>query len=205
MSEGFSGQIQYSTNKLVMIKDLITRNRSYRRFFQDEPIGRETLRGLIQLARLSASGGNLQPLKYFLSNRSEMNAGIFRCLSWAGYLQDWHGPEEGERPSAYIVILVDKSIKEQVKHDQGIAAQSILLGAVEQGLGGCLIGSVNRTELQKTLQLPGNLDISLVVALGKPKEQVVIHSAENEDIRYWRDENGVHHVPKRSLDDLIIS
>jgi nitroreductase len=187
-----------------MIKELISRNRSYRRFHQDEIIARETLTDLVELARLSPSGGNLQPLKFYLSNDAEENAKIFSCLSWAGYLKDWPGPKQGERPSAYIVILVDKTIREEVKHDQGIAAQSILLGAVEKGLGGCIIGSVDRTGLRLTLDIPDHLEISLVIALGKPIETIVLEESKTGNIKYWRDEKGVHHVPKRNIDDLII-
>lgn len=188
----------------MTLKDLIKKNRSYRRFYEDQAIDRQTLIDLVELARLSPSGGNLQPLKFFVSNQPEINSRIFECLSWAGYLKDWDGPEPGERPAAYIVILGDKSIKDPVKNDQGIAAQSILLGAVEKGLGGCIIGSVNRDLLRKHLNLDANLEILLVIALGKPNEKVVIEEATNNNIRYWRDAEHVHHVPKRNISDLII-
>ena len=189
----------------MQLKELLLKNRSYRRFHGSEKISRETLTGLVELARLSPSGANLQPLKFFLSNTAETNARIFECLAWAGYIKDWEGPQPGERPSAYIIILGDKNIKDPVKHDQGIAAQSILLGAVEQGLGGCIIGSVKREILREKLEIPTHLEILLVLALGRPKEKVILEELpENGDIRYWRDENGVHHVPKRPLSNLII-
>lgn len=189
----------------MSIKNLILKNRSYRRFYQTHAISIETLRELVDLARLSPSGGNLQPLKYILSNYPEKNKKIFPCLSWAGYLKDWPCPEEGERPSAYMIILGDSSIKSDVKNDQAIATQSILLGAVEMGLGGCIIGSVKRDKLSKVLKIDTRYEILLVLALGKPKETVVIDKlGEDGSIKYWRDENLVHHVPKRSLDDLIL-
>ncbi len=187
------------------LKDLLLKNRSYRRFYQNEEITIHQLRELIDLARLSPSGGNLQPLKYFLSNTAEKNEVIFASLAWAGHLKEWPGPEKGEQPSAYIIILGDSSIKTQVKNDQGIAAQSIILGAVEMGLGGCIIGSVKREKLRDALGIGSHYEILLVIALGKPKETVVIENLNDAgDIRYWRDENQVHHVPKRSLDDLIL-
>ncbi|MBC8504915.1 MAG: nitroreductase family protein [Anaerolineales bacterium] len=188
------------------IRELVLKNRSYRRFFGDHAIDRQTLVELVDLARHSASGANLQPLKFFLSHTPEMNGTIFPHLGWAGYLKDWPGPVEGERPSGYIIILGDKSIKQNFGCDNGIAAQSILLGAVEKGFGGCMLASVNRRdELMEKLGLPENLLILLVIALGKPKESVVIDPlAEDGDIKYWRDAEGVHHVPKRSLDELII-
>jgi nitroreductase len=160
---------------------------------------------LIELSRFSPSGGNFQPLKFILSNIPEKNKMIFPCLGWAGYLKNWTGPEEGERPSAYIIILGDSSIKAEVKNDQGIAAQSMLLGAVDMGFGGCIIGSVKRDNLRSALKIDLKYEILLVLALGRPKETVVIEDLNTDgDIRYWRDENEIHHVPKRSLDDLIL-
>ena len=159
----------------------------------------------MDLARLSASAANRQPLKYILSCDPKRNVLIFPHLAWAGYLKDWGGPQEGERPSAYIIILGDKEISRSFGCDHGIAAQSILLGAVERGLGGCIIGSIRREKLRQALQIPDRYEILLVLALGKPKEKVVIETlGPDGDIRYWRDKEGVHHVPKRSLDEIII-
>ena len=125
-----------------MLKDLITRNRSYRRFHQDIPINIETLRELVDLARLTPSAGNRQPLKYVLSCSPSSNDLIFQHLTWAVYLKSWPGPAEGERPSAYVILLGDKTLAPSFDYDAGIVAQSILLGAVEKGLGGCIIGFV---------------------------------------------------------------
>ena len=188
-----------------MIRDLVVKNRSYRRFHQEFAIKGQTLRQLVDLARLSASAANSQPLKFMLSCDSRKNALIFPHLAWAGYLKDWPGPTEGERPSAYIVILGDTEIRESFGCDHGIAAQSILLGATERGLGGCIIGSVRRKELREALDIPSHYEILLVLALGKPKERVVIEEVGSAgDIKYWRDSEDVHHVPKRSLRDLIV-
>ncbi len=188
-----------------MLKSLILKNRSYRRFFQDTPISRETLRELVDLARNSASASNRQPLKYYLSCEPEQNGIIFPHLGWAGYLPEWGGPKEGERPSAYIIILGDKEISQNFGCDHGIAAQSILLGAAEIGLGGCMIGSSRKLELAHDLGIPDRYEIVLVIALGKPKETVVIEPVGPDgDIKYWRDSQDVHHVPKRSLDEIII-
>jgi len=187
------------------MKDLILKSRSYRRFHQEVAVDLGTLRGLVDLARLSPTGNNLQPLKYVLSRDAARNAQIFPHLAWAGYLNDWPGPAEGERPSAYIIILQDTEIRKEAGCDYGIAAQSILLGAAEKGLGGCMIGSIEKTGLRKALNIPQQYEILLVVALGKPKEKIVLDPVGPDgDIKYWRDDRGVHHVPKRSLDDLII-
>jgi nitroreductase len=188
-----------------MIKNLILKNRTYRRFYQDFPITIEILRELVNLARLSASAGNRQPLKYILSCDSQKNALIFPNLAWAGYFKDWSGPREGEKPSAYVIILGDKRLELDFNYDAGIAVQSILLGAVEKGLGGCIIGSVQRQTLAKTLKIPEYYEVLLVLALGKPKEKVVIEKVGSSgDVKYWRDTGRIHHVPKRSLDEIIV-
>ena len=120
------------------------------------------------------------------------------------YLKDWPGPEDGERPSAYIVMMNDKSLSNNYFCDDGIAGQSILLAATEKGYGGCMLASIKVGELSRMLDLPDHLEIIMVIALGSPKETVVIEDVgEGGDIKYWRDKEKVHHVPKRSLDELI--
>lgn len=187
-----------------MLKDLIFKNRSYRRFHQAPAVDLATLRELVDLARLTPSAANKQPLKYVLSADPQKNDLIFPHLAWAGYLTDWPGPAPDERPTAYVIILADKEISPSVDCDHGIAAQSILLGAAEKGFGGCMIGSVQREKLCKALGIPDRYTILLVLALGKPKETVVLETA-TDDIKYWRDEQDVHHVPKRPLDEIIIA
>lgn len=188
-----------------MLKDLIAKSRSYRRFDESVSIPMETLRELVELARLSPSASNRQPLKFVLVNDREINAQIFPCLAWAGFLKDWGGPAEGERPSAYVVILGDTEISKNPAVDEGIAAQSMMLGAAEKGFGGCMVGSIQRDRLRELLDIPERYEILLVLALGKPAETVVIDTVgEDGDIKYWRDENDVHHVPKRTLDELIL-
>jgi len=188
-----------------MLEDLVRKNRSYRRFHQDVSVDLGTLRALLNLARLSASGSNLQPLKYILSCQPQTNARIFPHTRWAGYLQDWSGPAEGERPAAYIVILGDMEIRESFGCDHGIAAQSIMLGAAERGLGGCMIGSIDEGGLRQVLDIPDHYEILLILALGKPKETVVLEEVGPDgSVKYYRDADGVHHVPKRPLDELIL-
>ena len=188
-----------------MLKDLIAKNRSYRRFDEAHAIDRETLVELVDLARLSASGGNGQPLKFILAAGAETNVAIFANLAWVGFLKDWPGPAEGERPTGYIILLCDTEIAKFAGVDHGIAAQSILLGAVERGLGGCILGAINHDGLRAALKIDNRYDILLVIALGKPAENVKIEPMPaGGKTAYWRDQAGVHHVPKRSLDELIL-
>jgi nitroreductase len=188
-----------------MLKDFILKTRSYRRFYQDTTVDMDTLEELVDLARHSASGANLQPLKYILSCDNKTNQLIFENLGWAAYLKDWPGPGEGERPAAYIVVLLDTEIGKKPLVDHGIACQNILLGATEKELGGCMIATINRDRLRKSLDIDDRYDILLVVAIGKPKEVVKIEYIDSTgDIKYWRDAEQVHHVPKRLLEDIII-
>lgn len=188
-----------------MLKDLILKNRSYRRFDQSVKIPMAVLHDMVDAARLSGSARNTQAMKYMLFNEPADCAKIFPALAWAGYLKEWPGPKEGERPSAYIVMLGDLDVTDDWWCDDGIAAQSMLLTAVESGFGGCIIGSVQREKLRSTFSIPERYKIIQVLALGKPAEEVVIEEVKDGDIRYWRDEKGVHHVPKRSLEEIILN
>lgn len=188
-----------------MLKDLVFKNRSYRRFYQEEKISRDDLLEWVNLARLTSTGANLQNLKYVIVNEEDKNEKVFKELKWAGYLKDWDGPEEGEKPSAYIVMLVDTEIGSNVFWHHGLAAQSILLGAIEKGFGGCMFASYDKDNIKSGLGISDRYDILMVIALGKPKEEVVIDELlEGGDIKYWRDENKVHHVPKRRLQDIVL-
>ena len=182
-----------------MFRDLILQNRSRRRFYQEAVIKLETLRELVDLARLSASAGNVQPLKYLLSCDTEKNGRVFPHIGLAG------NPPEGERPSAYIIVLGDTEIRQSFGCDHGIAVQSIMLGATEKGLGGCIIGAINRNNLRESLSIPPRYEILLVLALGKPRETTVFEAVgEDGNARGWWDSEGIRHVPKRSLDEIII-
>ncbi|MFV0591965.1 MAG: nitroreductase family protein [Draconibacterium sp.] len=186
-----------------MLRNLIEKNRSYRRFNSEIKIPVQQVVSWVDLARLSASGRNMQPLKYAIVTDAKLCDKVFQNLGWAGYLNNWKGPEEKERPVAYVMVSKDKLISENHYCDDGIAMQSILLAAVEDGFGGCIIGSVNKSKVTRLLKLPAHLELLWVIALGKPAEKVVIETAVN-DIKYWRDEKGIHHVPKRPLNEVLV-
>jgi nitroreductase len=190
----------------MKLRELILSNRSYRRFLQLPAPTRDLLQQWVDLARLSASSNNRQPLKFFLCCDPADNDRVFPHLAWAGYLAEWPGPKEQERPTSYVIILGDSELSQSFGYDCGIAAQTILLGAVEMGFGGCIIGSIQREELRKVLDIPSRYEILLVLALGKPGEKVVIEEiGSTGDIKYWRDDAGVHHVPKRSLEEILLA
>jgi len=188
----------------MILKDLILKNRSYRRFDQSAIVPMTLLREMVEAARLSASARNMQPLRYMLFNNAPDCERIFPCLAWAGYMKDWPGPADGERPSAYIIQLGDLELTRDWWCDDGIAAQSMLLTAVEAGFGGCIVGSVQRDKLREELDIPDRYKIIQVLALGLPAEEVVLDHMQDGDVKYWRDADEIHHVPKRSLDELII-
>jgi len=190
----------------MSLKDLILKNRSYRRFYHDQKISKETLVELVDLARHSPSAKNQQPLKYYLVYDEEDCNKVFPNLVWAAFLTDWQGPVEEERPAAYIIMMFDDNLNFSRYDDAGIAAQSILLGAVEKGLGGCIVAAVQKEKLSEILQIPDHLEIFYVIALGKPKEEISIDYIDSDkNTKYWRDEKQVHHVPKRKLEDIIIN
>ena len=188
-----------------MLKDLISKSRTYRRFYEDEPISMELMKELVNLARMSPSGGNMQPLKFFLTNSPEINNKILPTLIWAGYIDDWDCPKEGERPTGYMVIFGDTTIRQTgFEIDLGIASQSIMLGACEAGFGGCMFGSIRKNELNEVLNIDDKYKPLLVIALGKPKEEVIVDTIEGDgSFEYWRDEKQIHHTPKRKLEDLL--
>lgn len=185
--------------------EIVRKSRSYRRFYEEKEIPQLSLLKLVDNARLIPSAQNLQPLKYYIVEYEQRNL-VFPHLKWAGYLSDWDGPVEGERPSAYIIILSDKKISSNVKWDHGIAAQTILLGAVSKEMGGCIIGSIDRPAISAALNISDDYTIELIIALGFPKENVIVKEIENGgDIKYYRDDEGNHYVPKRKLIDIILN
>ena len=184
---------------------LARKNRSFRRFEQDKMIETDTLKRLINLARLSPSAANLQPLRYIPVNDASKKNALFPALSWAGYIQGWDGPGEGEKPAAYLIMLGDTTISDYLEYDAGIAAQSILLGARSQKLAGCILGALNREQISKTFSIPSEMQIMMVIALGYPAEKVVLDEDTTDPVTYYRDKNDTHHVPKRPLDELIVN
>ena len=188
------------------LAELVRKNRSYRRFDGSHRITAQTVRELVELARLTPSAMNRQPLKYVITTGTEANARVFDTLSWAGSLKEWDGPEAAERPTAYIVVLVDKELNPNAANDIGIAAQTILLGAVSKGLGGCMLGAIKRPALKAALSIPDELDVGLVIALGKPVERVVLQDVPpGSSITYYRDDEQTHYVPKRTLAEIVIA
>ncbi len=188
-------------------RGLIEKTRNYHYFVESEKVTEEMLRELVDYARLapSTSNLNLQPLRYLVSCEDERNEKIFETLSWQGYLRGWGGPIKGVKPTGYIIILGDKTVCSSYVADQGIAAQSILLGATNKGLGGCIAAKVQRRKLREALDLPTRYEILLVVAIGKPGEEIVLeHQEPGADAYGWHDDQGNYHLPKRSLDSVIL-
>ncbi len=184
-----------------MIYERITSRRSIRKYAQKD-VPREVLLRCVDAARLSPSGANRQPLKYVIVNDQTLIKEVFSTLKWAGYLPGYQ-PSEEEMPRAYIVMLLDRSIHESPSHDAGIAAMSISMVAYDEGLGSCILGAVDRERLRGILRVPDGLDIVVVVALGYPAESPVADEMKDGNVKYWLDKNGVLHVPKRSLEEVV--
>lgn len=186
------------------IKHLANTTRSYRRFRQIYPVTPELMTQWVDNARVSASAGNKQPLRYRIVTDKEQCAQIFETLTWAAALPDWDGPESGQRPTGYIIMATDSETfkGEPWRFDAGIAAQTIMLSSTEEGFGGCIMLSFKRGELKKILSMPEDLEPVLVLALGRPIEDIRLVDAVQGDTTYYRDEQQVHYVPKRKLEDI---
>lgn len=191
-----------------MFKDLVKLNRSYRGYDETYVITKEVLLDLVDCARLSPSSVNAQPFKYFLAFEKETVRKIQSLTKWARALPDMELPHKGMCPTGFIVICQDLNIGESLaryQKDVGIVAQTILLAATEKELGGCMIGNFGAEPVKEALELDEHLMPVLIIALGKPNEQIVLKDIETgEETAYYRDENDVHYVPKRKLSDIII-
>lgn len=193
-------------DRFDILRSLLMADRTVRRFDESHIIDPSTLLELVELTRFCASGRNAQPLRYRLVTTDDERAAVFPALKWAGYFTDWDGPAEGERPAAYIVQCLDLEYGSQCLCDDGLELQAITLGATAKGLGGCIIKSFNKATVKEALGIPDRYDPRYVLALGIPAETVVIEEMPaDDDFRYWRDAGSVHHVPKRSLTDRIIT
>lgn len=188
---------------IMTVKEAALKNRSYRRFYGDKKISLTTLKDLCDIGRCTPSGANKQPIKFKLVCDADENDKVYTTLKWAGYYKDWDGPIESERPTGYILLVAPSDVN--APWDEGIIAQTILLAAVERGLGGCMLANIDRGTLAKDFDIPEGMMVKLVIALGYPKEEVVIDEIrEGDSIVYYRDENQVQHVPKFSLEDRIL-
>lgn len=192
-----------------MLLDLLKRNRSYRGYDETVTVSRETLEELVDCTRYTPCSVSMQPLKYYLAHEKEEVGRIQKLTKWARALPQMVLPHPGHCPTAFIVICQDTEICDSIprfQKDVGIVAQTILLAAVEKGLGGCMIGNYNGEEVRAELSLPQNLVPVLIVAIGKPDETIVLTDVgEDGSTDYYRDENDVHYVPKRKREDLLIN
>ena len=189
----------------MSFEELVVKARSFRRFNEALRVSQQALLDLVNVARRTPSAGNRQPLRYMLLHQAADCARLFPHLSWAAALKGWGGPAEGERPSAYILLLADSEINKDAECDAGIAAQTIQLAATERGMGMCMLGAINRPRIQEEFKIPERYRLVLVLALGVPAEKVVLDEAAEGHVSYYRDEQGVHHVPKRLLKDVILA
>ena len=187
-------------------KALAEAARTCRRFYEDQPLAMSDLEWLADCARLAPSAKNGQELRFMLVGNGETCQKLFALTRWAGALKDWGGPHPGERPTAFVVILMPQTGKDLACFDVGIAAQTIQLAATSRGWGCCMIQSFDHQAAPALLNVPEDMKIALVLGLGAAKEtRVVANMPESGATTYWRDAEGVHHVPKRSLEDLILA
>lgn len=186
-----------------MFKDLVKSARSYRRFDQNKKISTDDLMDIVDTSRYTASGGNLQPLRYKLINDEETCAKVFGMLKWAAYYKDWEGPLDGQKPAAYIVVCGESG--KNTSTEEGIRSETMVLAAMEKGIGSCILANIDRQGLKESLNLPQLYEAKLVIALGYPAEKVVTDEIPADgDVKYYRDSEDVHHTPKIALKDQLI-
>lgn len=187
-----------------IIKTLLKEDRSIRRFDTSRPIMPETLESLVELTRYCASGRNLQPLRYRIVCDPDERKSLFPLLAWAGYLPDWDGPEESERPAAYLVQCLDTTLAANCLCDDGLQLQAITLAARALGIGSCILKAFDPKKVADALAIDPGYQPRYILALGYPVEHVEIEDMKDGDIKYYRTPDAVHHVPKRPLSDLLI-
>ncbi|MCI8999203.1 MAG: nitroreductase family protein [Muribaculaceae bacterium] len=194
-------------NRFQELKDLLKSNRSYRRFDNSRPIPAEELRELVELTRFCSSGRNLQPLRYRIVTDREECAALYPALKWAGYFSDWDGPDPAQRPVAYLVQCIDTALANDCLCDDGLQLEAITLGAATKGIHGCIIKAFNSAKVTEALEIAERYKPRYVLALGYPAEKVEIVDTDGSteaDIKYYRDQNDTHIVPKRPLSEIII-
>ncbi|MDE6371003.1 MAG: nitroreductase family protein [Duncaniella sp.] len=185
------------------LRSLLIADRTVRRYDGARRVEREELLKMVELTRYCASGANMQPLRYRVVSAEDECAHVFDQLAWAAYLKEWPGPCEAERPTGYLVQCLDTRIAKNCLCDDGLQLQAITLGATSLGLGCCIFKSFKREGLIAALGLPEHLEPRYVVAIGYPVEKVVIEPL-TDSVKYYRTPDGVHHVPKRAPEDLIV-
>lgn len=184
------------------VREAIENRRTIRKFKQTQ-IDEADLHELIDCARLAAYGANLQPLKF--KTITEQTEKIFSHIKWAGYLTDG-APKDGEKPTAYIAVMGDTDIKKNAEFetDAGAAVTTMMLRATELNLGTCWLGAINREKISEILNLPGNLKLLYLLAVGVPAQESRICEMKDNDVKYFMDENNVLNVPKRALTDIVV-
>ena len=186
-----------------MLLDLVKKARSYRRYDPKKPVSTDTLKELVEAARLTPSAGNLQRLRYLAVTEKSDVLALTKEVKWAGYLSDWDGPTDDEAPTAYLILLSPESTGVS-QIDVGIAAETILLAAAEKGIGGCMILNFPREELTERYDLAGKYKIELMISIGVPAEKVELEEMKDGNVRYYRDRSDVHRVPKRPLREVFL-
>lgn len=193
-----------------MLKELVEKNRSYRGYDSSHMVTREQLEDLVDHARITGSGMNMQPLRYFLTTDPEQVKRIVGLTGWAMMLKDVKLPHEGNNPTGFIIMCHDLEIKpnrDSAHFDIGISGQTMLLRAVEMGLGGCLIKKFKPDDIAQEINLDTTkLSPVMVVAVGKPREVIeIIETKSKSETQYYRDENDVHYLPKHSLQTVLLN
>ena len=183
------------------VQTAILQRRSIRRF-SPRPIDDAVLLELVELARLYASGGNIQPVRFSILSAPPYKDQLFHLLHWAAYIPGFSISAE-ERPPAYIILLRDTKISNGCSFEIGAAATTLMLAAQEYGLATCCVGNFSAKNVSELLSIPAEYVPELVVAIGYPTQKSAVVDLI-DSVRYTEDDQGNMLVPKYRLKDVLI-
>ena len=184
------------------VHEAAVKRRTIRRFKQ-ELISFEILKKIVNTGRLAPSSANLQPVEYVIIDKPDLVEKVFDTLKWAGYITPAGNPPPDQRPVAYIVVLTNKEKNSgNCERDAAAAIENMILVALEEGIGSCWLGAIDRDKISRMLELPEHIFVDSVLALGYSNESPKVEEMQ-DSVKYWKDEEGVLHVPKRKLEDVL--
>ncbi|WP_072680941.1 nitroreductase family protein [Arcobacter sp. LA11] len=185
------------------LKTLIQDSRTTRRFKKDAIVNFEDLKEILDLARITSSAKNMQPIKYILVTNKDSVERLTQTAKWAAHLKDWEQKED-EKPSAFILMLNDQMIDGFPMFDAGASFTAISLAAKAKGLATCPMASIDKELCKELFVIPDCYDVMIGIAVGVGAENIKLVDTKKLDTNYYRLEDETHCVPKRTLEQIIV-
>jgi nitroreductase len=132
------------------------------RAFQAKPVPRETIRRIVEAARLTASSMNGQPWHFIVVEKPE------ELRQLGGLLRT--GPYVAQAALA-VVVAIDKT--QYAVSDASRAIQSMILAAWSEGVGSNWAGFIGGLDsIKPLLNIPKDIDVLAVVPFGYPVKSI---------------------------------